>query len=534
MLMKLNPMKLLVNGRIYLFDDPFTCVDSLAIANGHIVAAGSFEQLQSLSIDPSATIDLCGRTVLPGLIDAHVHLKSMARKLSMVDCETDTLAECLERIKQRVNEIPSNNWILGRGWNQNPWGRFGTAKELDDISHQHPMYLIAKSGHAAWVNSLALSLAGIEDKTPSVEGGEIQKDIQGYPTGILFENAMKLVSVHVPEMTSSELISGILSVQDQLWRMGLAGLHDFDGPSVLFALHRLEEEKQLGMRILKNIPLEQLENAIALGLRTGYGSPWLRIGNIKIFSDGALGPQTAAMIDPYESNMENKGILLVTTEDLTETILHAVKHHLAVSVHAIGDQANRIVLNAFENIRKMEEKVHLRKFRHRIEHLQLLHQDDLYRPASLSIIASMQPIHATSDMVMADQHWGDRSRFSYSWRSQLDSGAVLAFGSDAPIESPNPFFGLHAAVTRRMLDGSPGIAGWIPEEKISLQEAFLAYTKGPAFAAGLEDRQGCLLPGYWADLIVLEEDPFILPPDKLHSLLPQATMVGGDWKFRSF
>jgi predicted amidohydrolase YtcJ len=534
MFIRQTPMTLLKHGRIYLFDDPFTLVDSLAIVNGQIVAAGSHEQLQSLPVEPAATIDLGGRTVIPGLIDAHVHIKSMARKLSMVDCETDTLNECLQRIKVKVKDTPTSKWILGRGWNQNPWGRFGTSQELDNISRQHPIYLTAKSGHAAWVNSLALSIAGFDDKIPSIEGGEIQRDREGYPTGILLENAMELVSAHIPDMTDIELMSGLLSVQDQLWRYGLTGFHDFDGPSVLFALQCIEEEKQLGMRVVKNIPLQQLENTLDLGLRTGYGSPWLRIGNIKIFADGALGPQTAAMIDPYDNQEENNGILLITTEDLTEIILQAERHHLAVSIHAIGDQANRIVLNAFDNIRKMDEKESLLTLRHRIEHLQLLHPDDLKRPAALGIIASMQPLHATSDLVMADKHWGDRTRFSYSWRSQLDTGAILAFGSDAPVESPNPFLGLHAAVTRRRLDGSPGVAGWIPEERITLQEAFTAYTKGPAYAAGLETLQGCLLPGYWADLIVLEEDPFSLPPEELHALLPQGTMVGGDWKFRSF
>lgn len=534
MLRKEISSTVLMNGRIYLFDDPFTQVENLAIANDRIISAGPSDEVITSAGSTSTIIDLEERTIVPGLIDAHVHLKSMARKLTLIDCETNTLEECLERIKSQVDEVHVGDWIMGHGWNQNPWGRFGTAKDLDGITSQHPIYLIAKSGHAAWVNSLALSLAGIDDTTSSVEGGEIQRDPNGLPSGILFENAMKLISVHVPEMDHNDLMQAILSVQDQLWRIGLTGLHDFDGPNAFSALQGLDNDNLLGIRVVKNIPLEHLDNAIELGLHSGFGNPWLRVGNIKIFSDGALGPQTAAMFAPYEDQDEYRGILLTDEEELSEIIFNCARNSLAVSVHAIGDQANHIVLDAFESVRKVENSHVLPRLRHRIEHLQCLHPEDINRPAFLGIIASMQPIHATSDMVMADLHWGDRSRYSYAWRSQLDTGAILAFGSDAPVESPNPFLGLHAAVTRRRLDGSPNEEGWIPEEKITLREAFLAYTHGPAYAAGQENQLGCLLPGYLADLIVLPEDPFECPPDELPYFSPIATMVGGDWKFREF
>ncbi|OGO20270.1 MAG: hypothetical protein A2Z14_16170 [Chloroflexi bacterium RBG_16_48_8] len=534
MLQYVSPSTILINGNIYLFDDPFTQVDSLAITNGKIIAVGSDRDLMTFHTHSTEVIDLQGRTVIPGLTDAHVHIKSMARRLTMIDCETETLDECLDRIKSKVKETRPGMWILGRGWNQNLWGRFGTRNDLDALTSQHPIYLIAKSGHAAWVNSLALSLSDITDTNTSVEGGLIQLGSDGKPNGVLFGNAIKLASAFVPDMTNTALIQSILIVQHQLWSMGLTGFHDFDGPDAFVALQHLHDEHNLGMRVVKNIPLDQLENAIEVGLRTGFGNEWLRIGHIKIFADGALGPQTAAMVEPYAGREDYKGILLVNTKDLTDLIFHAAKHDLAVSIHAIGDQANQIVLDAFENIRNEEISSKLPHLRHRIEHLQLLHPDDLHRPASLRIIASMQPIHATSDMVMADRHWGDRTRYSYAWRSQLDSGNTLAFGSDAPIESPNPFLGLHAAVTRRRLDGSPGNDGWIPEERITLREAFMAYTRGPAFAAGMEKRLGSLLPGYFADLIILAEDPFKCPPDRLPDISPLATMVGGDWKIRKF
>jgi predicted amidohydrolase YtcJ len=534
MLSHVKPLILLTHGNIFLFDDAFTQTESLAIYDGRIIASGLNRDILSLATHSTQVIDLKNRTVTPGLIDAHVHIQALSRQLSMIDCETETLDQCLQRIKDKVDETPPDKWILGRGWNQNLWSRFGTKQDLDALTSHHPIYLIAKSGHAAWVNSLALSIAGLVDDSIPVEGGAIQLDSKGKPSGILFENSMKLVSKFVPEMTIDEIMQGIRTVQDRLWTMGLTGLHDFDGPSAFIALQRLYDEHQLGMRVLKNIPHSQLDQAIDLGLRSGFGNDWLRVGNIKIFADGALGPQTAAMIDPYLVKGEERGILLLQVQDLTETILKAGEHGLAVSIHAIGDQANRVVLDAFENVRKEECTRKIPLLRHRIEHLQLLHPDDLDRPAKLNIIASMQPIHATSDMIMADQYWGDRSRYSYAWRSQLDSGARLIFGSDAPIESPNPFLGLYAATTRRRLDGSPGEDGWIPEERISLQEAFLAYTRGPAYAAGLEKELGCLLPGYCADLIVFDENPFECSPERLPYLSPIATMIGGEWKLRNF
>jgi predicted amidohydrolase YtcJ len=527
-------MTILRNGNIYLFDDSFTKVEALAISNGRIVAVGLDKDIQSIQSSLSSVIDLEGRTITPGLIDSHVHILGMSRQLTMVDCETNTLEECLQRINDKVVITPPNRWILGRGWNQNLWGRYGNKDDLDALTNQHPIYLIAKSGHAAWVNSLALARADIKDWSISIEGGKIELDQDHKPTGVLFENAMKLVSSLVPQISSEELAQSIFTLQDKLFRVGLTGLHDFDGPIAFAALQHLYNEKNLGMRVVKNIPYAQLDNAIGLGLQTGFGNNWLRIGNIKIFVDGALGPQTAAMFDPYSGKSEDRGILLLQVDELTEIIKNAALHGLGASVHAIGDQANHVVLNAFENVRQDEVSGMLPHLRHRIEHLQLLHHDDLRRPADLNIIASMQPIHSTSDMIMADQHWGDRTRYSYAWKSQLDAGAILIFGSDAPIESPNPFLGLHAAVTRRRLDGTPGEEGWIPEEKVELREAFLAYTRGPAYAAGLEKQQGCLLPGFFADLIVLNDDPFTCPPDKLPYLAPVATMVAGEWKYREF
>ena len=273
-----------------------------------------------------------------------------------------------------------------------------------------------------------------------------------------------------------------------------------------------------------------------LGLRSGFGDETLRIGSLKGFADGALGPHTAAMVMPYEDDPSNLGILLLDAETLFEIGKSAIENGLSLAIHAIGDRANHEVLDAFSHLRNYEAGLPgdtRRRLRHRIEHVQLLHPADQARLAELGIIASMQPIHATSDMEMADRFWGERAALSYAWRTQKQHGARLAFGSDAPVESPNPFWGLHAAVTRRRANGSPGMEGWRAEQRLSLMEALEGFTTGPAYATGLENRLGRLAPGYLADLLMLDTDIFNCDPDQIKDIRPAATMIGGAWVWQA-
>jgi predicted amidohydrolase YtcJ len=299
------------------------------------------------------------------------------------------------------------------------------------------------------------------------------------------------------------------------------------------ALQMLHTQGKLKLRVLKNIPVELLDQAFDLGLRSGFGDDMLHIGNVKVFMDGALGPHTAAMFQPYAGAENNRGILNMDGEELFEHGRRAAQVGLGMTVHAIGDRANHEVLNAYEQLRKYETANNLPHHRHRIEHVQLLHPNDITRLGKMNVIASMQPIHAISDMLMADEFWGERARLSYAWRTQLDNGAQLAFGSDAPVDSPNPFWGLHAAVTRRRADGSPSANGWYPEQKLSMAEAWEAYTVGPAYAAYMENRLGRLAPNHLADLIVLENDPFNCNADELLTMQSSATMVAGEWVYRN-
>jgi predicted amidohydrolase YtcJ len=471
-------------------------------------------------------------------MDAHLHLEKYALGLQKLDVETPTKAECLRRVAQRAAQTANSSpeaWVLGHGWQQNDWdpaGVFPCAADLDALLPDRPVYLTAKSLHAAWVNSAALRLAGIGSASPDPPDGRILRDESGRPNGILLEAAMGLVEkLFQPSM--SELMDAIAAAQPILWRLGLTGVHDFDGRSSFAALQALDERDELKLRTVKSVPLDLLPHASGLGLRSGFGNDRLRIGSVKVFMDGALGPRTAAMFDPYLNEPENRGILNMDGEELFEFGRQAADAGLSMAVHAIGDRAVHEVLDGFEQLRAYEVERHLPALRHRIEHVQIIHPDDASRLGRMNIIASMQPVHATSDRIAAEHYWGTRARLAYAWQTQAAHGARLAFGSDAPVESPNPFQGLHAAVTRRRADGAPGPAGWYPEQRLSMQAALEGFTTGAAYAAGMEDRLGRLSPGYYADLIVVEEDPFTCPPDTLLTLRPSATMLAGTWVWQS-
>jgi len=522
------------NAKIYTLDDRRPVVSALAIQDGRIAAWGEAEDIPGhLKVRPH---NLGGQVLLPGLTDAHIHLEHYALGLRKIDCETATRPACLERVARQAQQTRPGQWILGHGWNQNVWPEgFGSAADLDAVAPAHPVYLTAKSLHAAWANSAALRLAGVSAAMPDPPGGRFGRTATGELDGILYESAMQAVESAIPEPGVAEVTEAIRQAQPALWSMGLVGAHDFDRRRCFMALQTLRREGALKLRVLKSIPLEDLPHAHGMGLQSGLGDDCLRIGGVKLFADGALGPHTAAMLQPYDGTLDDRGMLFLDAEEIFEHGRQALEVGLPLAIHAIGDRANHEVLEAYAHLRDMERQLAggepVQRLRHRIEHVQILHPDDARRLAELGVVASMQPIHATSDMEMADRFWGARSRLAYGLKTQLDAGAVLAFGSDAPVESPNPFLGLHAAVTRRRPDGSPGEDGWYPEQRLTVAQALLGYTRGPAYAAGWDDRVGRLAPGFHADLIVMDEDPFACPAQELHCLRPAATMFAGEWVF---
>jgi len=533
--MKPNSL-VLHNAKIYTLDDILPKASALAIQNGAIVALGETPAILAEFADQAVCEDMHSQIVIPGLTDAHIHLQHFALSLQKINCETATQLECIQKVSERAQNTQPGTWILGHGWNQNNWAEgFGNAKLLDQVSPNNPVYLTAKSLHAGWANTAAMRLAHLTAGTPDPEGGKFSRDAEGNLSGILFESAMEVINHAMPPPTPAEIENAILAAFPILWRMGLTGVHDFDRRTCFSALQAIHLDKKLKLRVIKSIPLEDLPSAVALGLRTGFGDDFLRIGSIKAFADGALGPHTAAMFQSYEDDPENRGILFLDAEELYEHGKQAVEQGLSLAVHAIGDRAIHEVLEAFAQLRQLEAgqaSGAAFRLRHRIEHVQVIHADDAHRLADLDIIASMQPIHATSDMRMADRYWGGRSALSYAWRTQLKHNARLAFGSDAPVESPNPFWGIHAAVTRQRQDGSPGVPGWYPSQRLTVLEALQGFTSGAAYAAGMENRLGRLSPGYLADLLVLDTDPFTCRSEQLYAIQPLATMVNGEWVWR--
>jgi predicted amidohydrolase YtcJ len=525
----------LYNGKIYTMDRGNPRAQAVAIAGNRIAAVGDDAQVKSLLASGGEAIDLEGRTVLPGLTDCHIHFIAYALRLTRIDLSgIESKVEAIERVTERAQAAKPGEWLLGGGWDRNLWedASFPTKEDLDSVTPHNPVALSSKDGHSLWVNSLALARAGIIAETSSPSGGEIEHQPgTGEPTGILKENAEDLVE-RIIEKPSLEAIQAALKVaMVNAHRAGLTGIHDCEDERAFAAFQELLKKGDLGLRVLMHIPAKNLDDAIRLGLRTGFGGEKLRVGSVKIFADGALGSRTAAMLAPYEDEPLNLGIVVTPKEGIRELVSKASRAGLSVAIHAIGDRANRDVLDILEESRQSGEGMDLR---HRIEHVQLLHPADIPRLAKLGVIASMQPIHATSDMEMVKRHWGEeRGQGAYAWRSLLNAGTVLAFGSDCPVEPLDPLLGIHAAVTRRRADGSPGPEGWHPEERITVEDAVRAYTSGAAYASGEEQDKGSITPGKLADLVVLSHDIFAIPPMSILETEVEATILDGQFVYVS-
>jgi predicted amidohydrolase YtcJ len=527
---------ILYNGTIITLDDHAPRVTAIAISMGRVVATGSDDDMLHLATVSTKKHNLNGKFVIPGLTDAHVHFEWISRSLSTVNLYEVSKDEVLQRTANFAAANPNREWITGWGWSQDLWTdqSFPTAADLDAVVGNRPTYFQAKSGHAGWANSAALRLAGITADTSDPEGGTILKDANGQPTGTLLETAMRLVADVIPEPTPDQLADMMHAAQNAMLATGLTGFHDFDNPSCMTGLQVLRERGDLAMRVVKQINRAWLPHALELGIRWGFGDDWIRYGALKLFADGALGPRTAYMFEPYIGEPDNYGMSLLDKEEMMEMVTTASAAGLPTSIHAIGDKAVHEVLDVFEVARKQEaergEKPTQR--RHRIEHVQIIHPSDKHRLAELDVIASMQPIHGTSDWERSERYWGhERSQWAYNTRLQIDLGARVAFGSDAPVEPFRPFEGMYSAVARRQPNGTPSPEGWFPELKLTVDETLRGYTQGPAYAAGMEDRLGKLAPRFLADLIVVDRDPYTTQGEELLRTVIHATMVDGVFRY---
>jgi predicted amidohydrolase YtcJ len=525
--------QVLANARIHSLNPKSPHTKTLVIQDEHIIAVGDEKEISPNTFSNARRINLNGHVVLPAFTDAHIHLLSYGLSLKRINCETSTKAECIQQVIEIIDKTPPGNWVLGHGWNHNIWPDGSPSKkDLDAISNVHPVYLTHKSLHSAWLNSCALVIAGISRDTPDPVGGKIGRMPDGAPDGILYESARQMVEKVIPVPDETTRLEAISAAQIALNKLGISSVHDFDGWDCYETLSKMESDKQLKLKVVKSIPYPYLNQAIESGLKSGDGDNLLSIGWLKLFADGALGPQTAAMLSPYE-NSGSTGMLLLDAKELVEIGQKTLRAGISLAVHAIGDLANREVLDGYAQLFK-NNLLQLPKLNPRIEHVQLIHPMDSARLAQMGITASMQPIHAVSDRDIADRHWGTRCETAYAWKMIRESNENLVFGSDAPVESPNPFWGLFAAVSRSSLGNEPTRSSWTPEQRISLKEAFESYTYRPQTLGRPGRKSGRLQAGFYADLIILPLDPFNLPSEKLPSFLPKATMINGEWVYFDF
>lgn len=497
--------------------------EAIATEDGRIVAVGTEAEVRTAVGGAAELIDLEGASVLPGMYDAHIHTENLADSLTAVDLRTARdLDDALARIGEFAGRLPEGAWVSGGRWDANKWTGRGrpNRQALDALLGNRPAVLDSVDGHTAWVNAAALRIAGVDANTPDPVGGAYDRDETGEFTGIIRESAIAPFRDLARQRFRESLPEQLLGVQEVLHSIGLTSIHDIDGEAVRAAYLTLRDRGQLAIRVHKAIPMVALETAIAEGRKTGDGDDWVSTGPVKLFSDGALGSHTCHMTEAF-AGTENRGMAVTSADELHRLVTMADAAGIAVATHAIGDRAAQLVLDAYETVASGGSGL-----RHRIEHAQHLRPEDIRRMAAYGVVASMQPTHCTSDIDLVEQLLGERRVASYAWRDVLNAGTPLAFGSDAPVEEPNPFHGLYAATTRTRADGTPE-GGWQPEQRLSVDEAITAYTLGSAYAAGQEQDKGVLTPGRLADFIAVDVDPATATPTQLRETQVLTTVVGG-------
>lgn len=507
--------------------------NAMLVVDGKVAAVGPLAAItENLEQQPDSKVDLQGKTVLPGIIDAHGHMLGLGENLMQVDLRTASSEEDAVTRVQEFAITETGPWVIGRGWNQENWQNreFPSARSLDEFIADRPVWLTRVDGHAGWANSKALELAGITAETVSPEGGEIIRDASGQPTGVLIDNAMALVESKMPAKNADYYRRALVAAFDHLVSEGITGVHDAGIDATNLAVYQqLAEEGKMPVRVYAMLSASEpsLPELLAAGpIRTADDS--LTVASVKIYTDGALGSRGAALIEPYSDAPNTRGLLVTQPDDIEQLFNLIIPHGFQINIHAIGDRANRIALDKFAHA---YETIGGRNLRHRIEHSQVVHPDDIPRFKELNVIASMQPTHATSDKNMAEDRLGkERMQGAYAWQTFLEQGTIVAAGSDFPVELSNPFFGVHAAVTRQDRDNQPQ-GGWYAHEAMTREQALRAFTLDAAYASGQEQQLGSLEPGKWADFIVLDQDPFDVASDKLWRADVLATYVAGEAVF---
>lgn len=547
-----------VNGRIHTMDRDNTVAEAVAVRGDRIVAVGPAASVMD-RVRAREVVDLEGRTVLPGLIDAHAHLMSLGiARLTVNVVDTRSETEVLERVRARVAEVEPGTWVRGRGWDQNDWPskRFPHHSLLDRVAPENPVYLTRIDGHAAWVNRAALELAGISAETEDPPGGRIVRDASGQPTGVLIDDAMDLVYGVMPPPTADEQREALEIAIAECLKYGITGVHDMGVDLEEVALYRtFADEGRLHVRIYGAIggSGETWEHFLKTGPLMNYRDHRLTVRAIKLYADGALGSRGAALIEPYADDPGNRGLTLTAESALQEVVNRALVDGFQVCTHAIGDRGNNIVLNVYEQGLNTNPQGDAR---FRVEHAQVLSPEDIPRFKQLGVIPSMQPTHCTSDMYWAEARLGpERVRGAYAWRALRQTGVIIPGGSDFPVEHPNPIYGMYAAVTRQDQRGIPANAedvrrefqlsergvtdesaftgGWYADQRLTREEAVRMFTTWAAWASFEEQVKGSLEPGKLADFVVLSADIMEVPADEILRTEVLRTVVGGKEVYRN-
>ncbi|MGH7710802.1 MAG: amidohydrolase [Gemmatimonadaceae bacterium] len=521
---------IVTNARIYTVDPSRPFVEAMVVASGRVVFTGSARAAMAYRGSSTRLLDAQGQTVIPGMIDAHVHLLGLGTALRTVDLVgTTSYHQVIARVAARAKEVPAGTWITGRGWDQNDWGdtRFPTHDALSRAVANHPVYLTRIDGHAALVNAAAMKAANLAAVLTDPSGGRIERAQNKEPTGVLVDRAMGLVGRFIPPASKEELRAATLAAIRETNKWGLTGVHDGGvAKGVIDVFEELAKEGQYSLRNYVMVANDDaaIDHYLTRGPQSGLYDGRLWIKAIKISADGALGSRGAALIEPYSDDPANRGLLLVPEGRVKSVAIKALAKGFQVNVHAIGDRGNRVVLDEMEAALR---EVPVPDHRFRIEHAQIVHSDDIPRFAQLGVIPSMQASHQTSDMYWAGNRIGPvRLLGAYAWRSLLNTGVIIPNGSDFPVESVNPLISFHAAVARQDANDWPA-GGWLPEQRMTREEALRSMTVWPAYAAFMEKEVGSLEPGKLADFVLLDQDIMRVPNELILRTRVIATYLAG-------
>mgnify|MGYP001822551046 FL=1 len=505
---------------------------AIASHGDRIIAVGSNEDIDALIEDQTEVISVPGSMLVPGFIDTHVHFIAGGAGLASVQLrDAASPEEFADRIGTFAETVEPGDWIMYGDWDHEMWGGELPRRDwIDDVTPDNPVWVFRLDGHMALANSKALELAGVDADTPDVAGGEIVRYEDGRPTGVLKDNAMALVEAAVPASSSSQLDQEAMAAMQHFAARGITTVHDMAGWQSLETYRRAHRRGEMLTRIYSVVPLRDWARMRDEVADNGTGDNWLRIGGLKGFMDGSLGSHTAAMLEPFTDAPDDRGFLINELDDMRDWITGADAAGLQVMVHAIGDSAIRDLLDIFLDVVEANGE---KDRRFRMEHAQHIHPDDIERFAIQNIIAAMQPYHAVDDGRWAEKVIGaERAKTTYAFRSLLDAGAKVAFGSDWTVAPASPVEGIHAAVTRRTIDGA-NPRGWVPGQKVSVEQALHAYTTVGAFASFDEDNRGMLKPGMLADFVLIDRDLTAVEPDTLRDARILRTVVGGKVVFAS-